>query len=182
MSDSFDRDEMPADRFGRALFKTSQWLAIFGGVVLCAMALLTSISVTGRSLTSVSLLFGPIPGDDELIAVGTGVAVFAFLPYCQMTGRNVIVDFFMSSAPNRVKLWFDAAGCLLYGMIMLLFSWRTIYGGIDLYNFGEATYILNIPRWWSFPLAIVCLILLVLVCFYTFIRTVDDFRYNRPMR
>jgi TRAP-type C4-dicarboxylate transport system permease small subunit len=182
MSETHDRQTAPADRFGRALYIASRWLAIFGGLVLCAMALLTSVSVTGRSLTSVSLMFGPIAGDDELIAVGTGVAVFAFLPFCQMTGRNVIVDFFMSGAPNRLKLWLDALGCLIYGAIMALFTWRTIVGGIGLHEVGESTYILAIPRWWTFPLAIVCLIVLVLVCFYTLGRAVDDFRRNRPVR
>lgn len=179
MSNIDNIDGQPTGRVGAALLAISRLLAIFGGVVLCAMAVLTTISVTGRSLSSVSTTFGPIMGDFELIGIGTGVAVFAFLPYCQIKRANVLVDFFLVSAPARVKASFDVAGCLIYGVIMVLFSWRTTVGGIGLYEAAETTYMLGIPRWWTFPLAIACLVLLVAVCGYTLVRSIEDVRHNR---
>jgi len=93
----------------RALYAISRWLAVFGGLMLFAMALLTAASVVGRAL------FGkPIPGDFELVGIGTGIAVFAILPWCQITRGNVLVDFFMSAASVRAKAVCDAAGALLY--------------------------------------------------------------------
>lgn len=176
MSNILDVQYQPADLAGKLLWKISRLLAVFGGLILCAMALLTTVSVTGRSLSSVSTAFAPIMGDFELVAVGTGVAVFSFLPYCQLVGKNVIVDFFLIRASTRTKAFFDAVGSLAYGIIMVLFSWRSTIGGIDLYKASETTYMLGIPRWWTFPLAVFCLVLLVCVCAYSFKRNLEDFR------
>lgn len=182
MSDEFDNDGQPSGPFGSKLYAVSRSLAIFGGLVLCAMAILTTVSVTGRSLASVSSMFAPILGDFELIAVGTGVAVLAFLPYCQIRRDNVIVDFFLAAAPTRFKASLDALGSVIYGVIMVMFAWRTSIGGFDIYKAGESTYMLGIPRWWTFPFAVFCLILMVIVCGYTFSRNIDDYRRNRLSR
>lgn len=179
MTDLEHVDSQPADAFGRILLAVTRALAIIGGVVLCAMAVLTTVSVSGRSLASVSDIFGPILGDFELIAVGTGIAVFAFMPYCQLKRANVIVDFFMLRAPTRVKAALDALGCLMYGTIMALFAWRTTIGGFDFYRSSETTYMLGMPRWWTFPLAVICIVLLLIVCIYTLTRSLDDFKNNR---
>jgi TRAP-type C4-dicarboxylate transport system permease small subunit len=162
---------IPADSVGRILYSASRWLAIFGGLVLSAMAVVTTISVTGRFFFS-----APIPGDFELIEVGTGIAVFAFLPWCQMRRDNVVVDFFLIAAPVWVQKFLDAVGSLIFGLIIALFAWRTTVGGIEIYQNDEATYILTIPRWWTFPFAIVCLILLTAVCFYTLRNDIRNLR------
>jgi len=182
MSDDFDNDDRPHGSFGRVLLVISRALAIFGGLVLCAMAVMTTISVTGRSLASISSMFAPILGDFELIAVGTGVAVLAFFPYCQFKRDNVFVDFFLINAPVRVKASLDALGSIIYGFIMVMFTWRTAVGGVDIYEAGETTYMLGIPRWWTFPLAVFCLALLVVVCGYTLTRNIGDYRHNRLSR
>ncbi len=166
----------PADPVGRALFAITRIFALLGGLVLCAMALLTTISVTGRYF-----LNAPVEGDVELIAIGTGVGVFLFLPYCQLVRENVIVDFFLSAAPFRLKAFFDIVGNLIYALIMVLMTWRMVYGGIGLYEVDEMTMILEIPRWSTFPAALVCLVLLVVVCFYTFVRSINEMRLNRTL-
>jgi len=182
MSNADGIRNQPADRFGRLLLAASRALAIFGGLVLCAMAVVTTASVTGRSLSSVSTYFAPITGDFELIEIGTGIAVFAFLPYCQMRRDNVIVDFFLNSASPRTKAFFDILGSLAYGAIVVLFAWRTSIGGVDLYDVGESTYMLGIPRWWTFPFAVFCLVFLAVVCAYTVTRNAEEFRGASPSR
>lgn len=171
----------PDDVIGRLLFAVSRAFAIAGGIVLCAMAVLTTVSIVGRSLATVIPSLGPVPGDFELIAIGTGVAVFAFLPYCQMTGGNVVVDFFLEKAPGRVKSGFDVLGGLLYGVIVVLFTWRTTVGGIGIHQSAETTYILSIPRWWTFPAAILCLVLLTCVCLYTLWRHLHALRSGQDV-
>lgn len=161
----------PTDPVGRVLLKVTRLFALAGGLVLCAMALLTTVSVTGRRF-----LDAPITGDFELIAIGTGVCVFAFLPYCQLKRENVLVDFFMSRAPDRVKSSFDAIGNLAYTLIIAIMIWRMSLGGIDLYNADEMTLILEFSRWWTFPAAILCLVLLFVVCAYTFVCSVREVR------
>ena len=176
MSDTGDTQSRPTDPVGRVLFAVSRVFAILGGLVLCAMALLTTVSVTGRFFFN-----APVMGDFELIAIGTGVAVFAFLPYCQLMRENVIVDFFLSAAPFRVKTILDTISNLIYGTIIAIMTWRLSLGGIDLYNDDQMTMILEVPRWWTFPAAILCLVLLFAVCVYTTVRSINETRLNRTL-
>lgn len=174
MSEVATEEARPTDRVGRVLLVISRWLAVFGGLVLCAMALMTTISVTGRATFAT-----PVPGDFELIAIGTSTAVFAFLPYCHLTRGNVIVDFFMINAPLRVKAFFDAVGGLFYLVVGVLLTWRMVYGAIDMYTYGEKTITINFPRWVTFPYAIACMAFLIVVIAYTLGRSIAEARANR---
>lgn len=174
MAEAGEPAARPTDPVGRALFTITRIFAILGGLVLCAMAMLTTVSVTGRSFFN-----APITGDFELIAIGTGVCVFAFLPYCHLTKQNVIVDFFLNNAPDRVKSFFDIVGNFIYTVIIAIMIWRMSLGGIDLYNVDEMTLIMEIPRWWTFPAALVCLLLLFCVCLYSFVRSYNEVRSTR---
>jgi len=149
------------DPVGRALLWISRAFALCGGAVLVAMALLTTASVLGRAT-----FLGPVNGDFELIEIGLSVAVLAVLPWTQMTRGNVAVDVFLAAAPARVRFAFDAVGALLYALLAALIGWRLALGGLDLFAYNEQTTILGIPRWWTFPLAIVCWALLTAVCLH----------------
>ncbi|MBI1943345.1 MAG: TRAP transporter small permease [Betaproteobacteria bacterium] len=164
----------PADLVGRLLFDVTRIVALAGGCVLALMAAMIAVSVTGRSF-----LRAPIPGDFELVEIGLSVAVFTFLPYCQMVRGNVIVDFFMARAPVRAKAFFDAIGNLMFTVIVALLLWRHSLGSLDIYNAGETTMILSVPRWWSFPAAVLSLALLLAVCLYTLWRSIREMRAGR---
>ncbi len=174
MSELPDQVARPTDKVGRVLFQASRGLALFGGAVILAVAIMTSISVSGRFSLSM-----PIPGDIEFIELGTSTAVFAFLPYCQLMRGNVIVDFFMTRAPIRAKTLMDALGCLLYLIAGVLLTWRLIYGGIDMYKYSELTLTLGIPRWLSFPYATLCMAVLIAVIIYILGRSIAETRANR---
>ena len=166
----------PADPVGRALFVVARTVALLGGIVLFAMACLTAVSVTGRAAFS-----APVPGDFELIAIGTGVAVFAFLPYCQLERGNVIVDFFMTGAPFRAKVLCDAVGALVYLVIGALLTWRLALGGADMYRYSEKSMTINFPRWTTFPVSVLLMAFLVVVIAYTLWRSIAEYRANRPL-
>jgi TRAP-type C4-dicarboxylate transport system permease small subunit len=176
MSETVDSFTRPTDAAGRVLYSSTRAFALLGGLVLCAMAVLTTVSVVGRAFFNT-----PVTGDFELTAIGTGVAVFAFLPYCQLKRANIVVDVFTSNAPFRARAFLDALGSLAYGVIMALMTWRTSLGGVDMYDVNETTLILAVPRWWTFPLAVVCLALLCVVCVYTLVRSLDEMRFERPL-
>jgi len=171
MSDAVSATARPTDPVGRVLFALSRGLAILGGVGFCAIALLMSISITGRTLFGMG-----VRGYFELVAFGTGAAIFAFLPYCQMVRENIVVDFFLSRAPTRVRALCDAVGCLLYGLIVVILTWRTTVGGIDIRRAGQKTTMLEIELWMLFPWSVACLVLLCVVTFYTFVRSVREAR------
>ncbi len=164
----------PTDPVGRLLYRIARWLAIFGGVVLAGMALLTTVSIVGRAAFS-----APVRGDFELVAIGTGIAVFAFLPWCQLTRGNVIVDFFMDRAPVRAKALCDAVGGLLYLLLGALLTWRMVFGGIDMHRFSELTLTINFPRWTTFPLSVLLMAFLIVVTAYTVHRSFREMRAGR---
>ncbi|MGI9422493.1 MAG: TRAP transporter small permease [Hyphomicrobiaceae bacterium] len=166
MAEGSQRKSPPADQFGRVLFTISRVLAILGGILLFLIAILTTASVIGRAT-----VLGPIPGDFELVAIGTGVAVFAMLPYCQMTRGNVLVDFFMSPAPTSVKAFCDLLGNIAYLLIAMLITWRMFYGAIDMYKYNELSMTINFPRWTTFPISICCLGFLCIVIAYSISRS-----------
>ena len=171
MSDGAAASARPADAAGRILHDAARWLAVAGGFMLCALAALTTISVSGRSVLS-----APVPGDFELVAIGTGLAVFAFLPWCQMTRGNVLVDFFMAGAPPRVRILCDLAGNLFYLVIGSILTWRMILGGVDMYDYAEKSMTINFPRWTTFPPSILMLAFLVVVIAYGVRRSFAEFR------
>ncbi len=164
----------PADRLGRALHAAARWLAVCGGFMLCALAALTTASVAGRATLS-----APVPGDFELVAIGTGLAVFAFLPWCQITRGNVLVDFFMAGAPVRARILCDLAGGALYLTIGVILTWRMVLGGLDMHAYAEKSMTINFPRWTTFPPSILMLAFLVAVILYTLWRGIRELRAGR---
>ena len=164
----------PTDPIGRWLFAISRGLAILGGVLLSAMAILASSSIIGRKLFS-----APIPGDVELMAIGTGLVVFSFLPWCQITRGNVIVDFIMTKAPTRAKAFCDTLGALLYVVVGAILTWRLIYGGIDMYKYNEVSITVGFPRWTTFPVSVLMMAFLVVVTIYTVWRSIAEMRAGR---
>ena len=98
-------------RLGRALSsRRYRRRRCSAALVLIALILLTVVSVVGRALFS-----APIPGDFELVEIGMAVAVFAFLPYCQLRARprhrRLVHDQGQPRAPGR---WLDGIGNLLF--------------------------------------------------------------------
>lgn len=136
-----------------------EWWALLGGAVLLGIALLTAWS------TATGFIFGkPLPGDFELTQILVAVAVFSFLPYCQLTDANVTADLFTAGAgPRTVAALRLLAALLALGVSMVL-TWRTWAGMLDYRQFVETTAILKIPIWTAYVPAVASLVMLVLAC------------------
>ena len=174
MSQEVNGDARPADQVGRVLFSVSNILAVIGGVLCCVMAALVTVSVTGRYLFA-----SPVPGDYDLLGIIGGCAVFAFLPYCQMRRGNVVVDFFTTGVSSRGKSILDGLGSFLYLVIAVLFTWRLYFGAIELYESSSVLAVVNFYRWWTLPFSLLCMVVLIAVVAYTFVRDVDDVRKDK---
>ncbi|MAV88009.1 MAG: hypothetical protein CMM67_07155 [Rhodospirillaceae bacterium] len=183
MAEGLKKNLRPTDKVGRILYQISAGLALFGGLMIAIMGIAITTSVIGRSTN-----IGSITGIYDLIELWTCTAIFAFLPYCQLMNENVIVDFILNKATNRVKSFCDALGSLIYLLIGILLTWRLIFGGIEMHQNNESFTTIGFPRWISFPYAIACMSLLTIICFYTFwqsvkkIKTRSDFSetINQP--
>jgi TRAP-type C4-dicarboxylate transport system permease small subunit len=116
--------------------------AVLAGVLLTAITLMTCASLIGRNLMGATLV-----GDFELTAVVTGAAIALFMPYCQSTRGNIIVDFFTArlSRPSTDNL--DRFGALLLALVFALLAWRTVLGGMNSFNTHSETQILGFPEW-----------------------------------
>ncbi|MDO5656731.1 MAG: TRAP transporter small permease [Paracoccus sp. (in: a-proteobacteria)] len=146
------------------LLALARAFAIAGGVVLMAMMLMTVISITRRSL-----LGAPIAGDFEMVELACAITVFCFLPWCQITRGNVLVDFFTMKASPRLNHALEAIGDLLYLLIGALIVWRMWHGAMDFYQYNEQTMIRRIPIWWSFIIIFPAFSLLIVTTFFTMI-------------
>ncbi|MBR9649508.1 TRAP transporter small permease [Thalassovita aquimarina] len=129
--------------------------ALVGGLVLVGVVLINAWSILSGALFN-----KPFAGDFELTEMGAAIAVFCFLPYCQLTGANVSADIFtMRASPRSVALM-----SLFAGLIALLFTaillWRMSAGLVDYRVYEEFTGILQIPIWWAFLPILVSLALL----------------------
>jgi len=146
----------------RALRSVCRWLALAGGAVLVALTLLTVSSIVLREVAG-----RPIPGDFELVELGCAIAIFAFLPYCQLIGGNVRVEFVTARWPRPVRAALDALASLAYAAIAALLTWRLALGGADLRSFHETTMVLGVPVWLAFVAIVPSVALLALASAYT---------------
>jgi TRAP-type C4-dicarboxylate transport system permease small subunit len=143
----------------RLLRRFIEYWALAGGIILLGVALMTAWSAgTGW------VLGRPLPGDFELTEIFVAVAIFAFLPYCQLTDANVTADLFTARAGPRTLAALGVLAALLALGIAILLTWRTWAGLIDYRKYVETTAILKIPIWTAYVPALFSLGLLVLAC------------------
>lgn len=116
--------------------------AIAGGLLACAVALMVVTSVSARALIGT-----PIQGDVELTQVGIALAIALCLPWAQLHGSNIIVDFFTNKASERTQRRLDAFGALLLALMVGVLAWRTAAGALQVHGAEETTMILGLPMW-----------------------------------
>jgi TRAP-type C4-dicarboxylate transport system permease small subunit len=134
----------------RALETVAAWMALAGGAVLLAIVALTCASVIGRWLAAT-----PIVGDVELVQAGCAIAIALFLPYCQLHGAHLTVDFFTVRATAGTRLGLDRLAHLASAAIFFLLAWRAAIALMDARAAGETTMLLALPLWWPLVALIV---------------------------
>ena len=117
-------------------------LALLGGSLLLGVALLTAASVMGRWLAS-----APVTGDIELVQLAIAASIALFLPYCQLHGSHLVVDFFTARSSGPMQRRLDAVGSVLAGVVFFLMAWRAGVAVADMRRAAETTMVLGIPLW-----------------------------------
>jgi TRAP-type C4-dicarboxylate transport system permease small subunit len=131
-----------------------------GAALLGAMAVLVGTVIGGT--------FGrPLLGDSELVEFLCSVAVFAFLPYCQLRGSNVVVDFFTRPLPERARDWLDASMGAVFTGVAAVLAWRLLEGGLTAYERAKRSMFLQLPEWWGYAIGVVAMLLWIVVCAWT---------------
>jgi TRAP-type C4-dicarboxylate transport system permease small subunit len=137
-------------------------VAVFGGFLALAVALLATTSVLGRWLFS-----KPIEGDFEFVKMATAVAIFAYLPYAQARRANITVDTFTSWLPRGVNCLLDAVWDLVYALVMGAIAVALAFGTLDSFRSGETTMQLQIMLWPSIALSMLLCVLLTVTALVT---------------
>jgi TRAP-type C4-dicarboxylate transport system permease small subunit len=143
-------EHSPVARVARAL-------AIVGGLLSVASALLVTTSVTLRWLG-----FGSINGDFELVQIGVALSVFCFLPLTQARRGNIMVDTFTTWLPLRVQRAMDAFWDFVYAGFMALTAWCLMNGARDALASGLTSAMLGLNLWPVFAATVLLILLLVM--------------------
>ena len=154
-------------------------MALMGGAALLALVILTVISVSGRSLIFLGL--GPVPGDFELVEAGTAFAVFAFLPWCQITRGHAAVEIFANRLGTSVNAAIEFLSDLVYLVLWTWLMWRLWLGLSDKMAYGETTFIIQFPIWWAYAAAFAAGCIGVLVAVFCTLRSARGI-VGRPVR
>jgi TRAP-type C4-dicarboxylate transport system permease small subunit len=132
-------------------------IAIVGGALAFAVAMLATISVGSRWLFN-----APIDGDFEYVKMATAIAVFAYLPYTQARRANIFVDTFTGWLPHRANRVLDAFWDLVYAAFMGFVGVCLIYGTLDAIQSGETTMQRQLLIWPSIAISSALCILVAL--------------------
>ena len=143
-------EHSPVARVARAL-------AIVGGLISVATALLVTTSVTLRWLG-----LGSINGDFELVQIGVALSVFCFLPLTQARRGNIMVDTFTTWLPLRVQRAMDAFWDFVYAGFMALTAWCLMNGARDALASGLTSAMLGLNLWPVFAATVLLILLLVM--------------------
>ena len=156
------------------LRKIIEYWALMGGLVLACVVLTTAWSL----LTDI-VLQKPVPGENEIVQVGVAIAVFAFLPYCQLTGANISADIFTARAGPRAIAILTLMGALTALVFSGILVWRSWAGLLDYRELLETTPIMQFPLWMAFVPILISVVLLALAALISILDSWNDFREGR---
>jgi TRAP-type C4-dicarboxylate transport system permease small subunit len=162
-----DTKDLPVEAGGggsdqSALTRITGQVAVAGGLLAMAVAILVTASVIGRWLFS-----SPIDGDFEFVKMATAVAVFAFLPYTQARRGNIVVDTFTSGLSPGARDRIDAFWDLAYAAFMGFLAYALTLGTLDAIRSGETTMQRQLVIWPSIGVAMLLCALLAITAAIT---------------
>ena len=140
----------------------SVW-ALVGGLILLSVVSLNIGTIIG------GIVLIHVPGDFELTQIGVAVAVFCFLPYCQLHKHNVTADIFTFWANKKTILLLRIGGAVVALLFSILLLWRMTDGMLDQKKYDYTTAILQFPVWIAFIPILISLWLLGIASIMTII-------------
>lgn len=152
-----------------------RWWALFGGFLISALALLTTYSAV-----SLLLFDAPFSPDYELAKYLVGIAIFTFLPYCQLAGSNVTVDIFtegLSSSKKAMMSILSAVFALAFSILLLR---QMSLGFVSYLRYTEVTPVLRLPLWTAYPPILISLALLLIASAITLYDSIRVARRKAP--
>lgn len=153
----------PAGAIGRSIEFTCAALAVGAGLLFCAEAVMSVLSVLGRTAFNL-----PVPGDYELVQMLSAMGIAMCLPYCQLKGGHVFVDFFTLWASPGLKRVLDAIAALLMAFFAFVLAWRIWAGMLEMREYGETSMVIALPTWWGYVPVVPSFVMLGVAALYAF--------------
>lgn len=157
---------------GRLIVGLARWTAIAGGLVLIAMVVMSVVSIIGRALLWMGLK--PITGDYELISIGMGFAVFAFMPWTHLVRGHAIVALVTDSFGPRANAWILVITDLMMLVASAFIAWRLYFGMMDKFAYHETTVLLRFPLGWAYAMGFYGAVVMVIVAVYVLGRSISN--------
>ena len=169
----------------KAIDRLARLFAILGGVVLCALIVMTCLSIAGRSLNSLlhsdflqsavpgmanallAMGVAPINGDFELVEAGMAFTIFAFLPLCHLRGSHASVDILTAHLSTRTAKILRTVIEFVFLAVLLLITFELINGMESKRRSGQTTFLLQYPIWWAYAASLSGAVVWVLTSVYT---------------
>lgn len=146
----------------RIIARLVQGWALLGGVVTLGLSVMVAASAASNILTG-----RPFAADHELVKHFIAIAIFMFLPYCQLTGANVTVDVFTERMGERAKAGMALVSSLIAAAFAILLLRQMYEGYLSYVSYPEVTPVLRLPLWTAFPPILLSLVLLLLAALLT---------------
>jgi TRAP-type C4-dicarboxylate transport system permease small subunit len=156
-----DGEGTPRPRLG-LLAVAAERLAILGGLLIVAAALLVCTSVGLRWATNDS-----VPGDFEFVQIAIALAAFSFLPFCQARHGNIFVETFTTRLPIAWRNAIDAFWDMVYAAFAGLIAWRLAVGAVETITNKTTTMVLGLPIGWVIALTALMAGLLTVIAVQT---------------
>ncbi len=150
----------------KLIYRISLFLCLSGGFSLILLVLLTIVNIAGRNLIFMGIT--PIPGYLEIMKLLLGFSGFSFLPWCAIKKKHVTIDVIYAYLPKIFKKALNFFSATLMLAISLLILFQLIKGMQDLKEYQEVSFILQIPLWWGYAVALPGALGLVMVSGYQF--------------
>ncbi len=131
--------------FATLLRRLATIFALLGATAALAAAITTMSSVALRAMMG-----QPIQGDVELTQFAIAFSISLCVPWCQLQGANIIVDFFTQKLRPSRRQVLDGIGALLMAVMLALLAWRTGMGAVAVHAAGETSMIRSLPMWWVY--------------------------------
>lgn len=180
-------------------FGAAKAMALLGGLLLIVLILVTCLSILGRMLNTIGNSwfvennlafiaetlqgFAPINGDFELVEMGIALAIFLFLPWCQLNRRHAAVDVFSVRAlSKRFNVFLLFVWETLLVVVLGLITIRLYAGMGDRIAYNETTFLLQWPVWWAYAACLVAGAAATLIGLYSVKMRFDDFAIGESAR
>lgn len=129
-----------------------------------ALVIMMMISIIGRALLDFGLR--PVTGDYELVSIGMGLAVFAFLPWAHLQRGHALVSLVTDNFGVRVNGWILVITDLMMLVASAFIAWRLYFGMMDKFAYRETTLLLRFPLGWAYAMGFVGAVAMVLVAIF----------------